>query len=252
MIAVDDIGPVPLLLVHGHPFDRSMWRPQLARFGPRRRVLAPDLRGYGATGGATPSWRALAEDLVALLDGRAVPRAVVVGLSMGGQVAMELHRIAPRRVAGLLLAATTPAAEPDRAVRLAAAERLEREGTGPYTDEVLDRMVVPGSPAAAHVEAMMRAADPHGAAAAQRARADRPAYPLHDVAVPAAVVVGTRDGFTSVEEARRTADALPDAELTVVDGVAHLPNLEAPDAFDAALQRLLDRVERPVSGTDGA
>lgn len=241
MLAYDDAGPVPLLLVHGHPFDRSMWRPQLARFARGRRVLAPDLRGYGATGGATTSWTALADDLGTLLDAARVPRAVVVGLSMGGQIALELHRIAPHRVAGLLLADTTAAAEEDRAARLAGADRLERDGMDPYAVDNLHRMVAPGSPAAPHVLAMMRAADPRGAAAAQRARADRPAYPLTDIAVPAAVVVGALDGFTPPSVAAAMAEALPDAELTVIDGAAHLPNLERPDVFDAALARLLER-----------
>ena len=175
MLAFDDAGPVPLLLVHGHPFDRSMWRPQLSRFAAERRVLAPDLRGYGATGGAATRWTQLAEDLVTVLDAVRVPRAVVVGLSMGGQVALELHRIAPMRVAGLLLADTTAAAEHDRAGRIDGADRLEREGMDPYAVENLYRMVAPGAPAAPHVLAMMRAADPHGAAAAQRAPA--PASP---------------------------------------------------------------------------
>jgi 3-oxoadipate enol-lactonase len=245
VLAYDDAGPLPLLLVHGHPFDRSMWRPQIARFASGRRVLAPDLRGYGGSRGAAAGWTQLADDLVTVLDAARVPQAVVVGLSMGGQIALELHRIAPSRVAGLLLADTTAAAEHDRAGRLAGADRLEREGMDPYAAQNLHRMVTPGSPAAPHVLAMMRAADPHGAAAAQRARADRPGYPLVDVAVPAAVVVGALDDLTPPAVARRMVDALPDAELVVVEGAAHLPNLERPDAFDAALQRLLDRVPAP-------
>lgn len=242
MLTYDDIGPVPLLLVHGHPFDRSMWRPQIERFGAGRRVLAPDLRGYGASGGTVTGWTQLADDLGTLLDAARVPRAVVVGLSMGGQIALELHRIAPHRVAGLLLADTTAAAEHDRDGRLAAADRLERDGMDPYAVENLYRMVAPGSPAAPHVLAMMRGADPRGAAAAQRARADRPAYPLVDIAVPAAVVVGALDDFTPPAAARALAAAVPGADLAVIDGAAHLPNLERPAAFDAVLARLLDRV----------
>jgi 3-oxoadipate enol-lactonase len=231
---------VPLLFVHGHPFDRTMWGPQLERFSAAHPVLAPDLRGYGSAGGATAGWTALAGDLLAALAG--VPRAVVVGLSMGGQLALELHRIAPGRVAGLLLADTTAAGETDRAGRLAHADRLEREGMGPYTAEMLHRMVRPGSPAAGHVERMMRRTDPRGAAAAQRARADRPTYRLGSVAVPTAVVVGAQDRLTPVADARRIADGVPGARLTVVPDAAHLPNLERPGDFDAALQDLLDRV----------
>jgi pimeloyl-ACP methyl ester carboxylesterase len=116
----------------------------------------------------------------------------------------------------------------------------------PYAVDVLYRMVLPdASPAVArHVLTMMRATDPAGAAAAQRARADRPdrRADLSAVAVPTVVVVGSEDDFTPVPDAQLIADGVPGAELVVVDGAAHMPNLERPDAFNAALQRLLDRV----------
>lgn len=251
VLAYDDLGPdcgTPLLLVHGHPFDRSMWEPQLRHFGADRRVIVPDLRGYGASGGAVPDWSAFADDLAALLDGLRVPRAVVVGLSMGGQIALELWARNPSRVAGLLIADTTAAGESaeSRTARITQAQRLLREGMDPYAVETLYLMVAPEAPPAVaqHVLAMMRSADPAGAAAAQRARADRPdrRADLTDVAVPTVVVVGSEDGFTPVEDAQVIADGVPGAELVVVDGAAHMPNLERPDAFNAALQRLLDRV----------
>ncbi len=234
---------LPLLLVHGHPFDATMWRPQPARTGDGRRVLAPDLRGYGARGGAARDWAQLAGDLVAALDAAGVARAVVAGVSMGGQLALEMQRIAPDRVAGLLLAGTTAGAEPDRAARLAHADRLEREGMAPYAAEMLHRMVRPGSPAADHVLAMMLGADPSGAAAAQRARADRPDHHarLGAVDVPVEVVVGAEDDLTPPAESRAIADAVPGARLTVVEGAAHLPNLERPAEFDVVLTRLLHR-----------
>ena len=253
-LTFDDAGPdagVPLLLVHGHPFDRSMWRPQIARFSARRRVIVPDLRGYGASPGTVPDWPALADDLAALLDALRVPRAVVVGLSMGGQIALDLCARYPQRVVGLLLADTTAAGETpeSRAARLAQANRLVDEGMDPYAVEMLYRMVSPTAPAAVaeHVLAMMRATDPLGAAAAQRARADRPdrTADLASVGVPTVVVVGRDDDLTPVAEAAAMAGRVEGADLVVVNGAAHLPNLENPAAFDAALERLLERVEEP-------
>lgn len=98
---------------------------------------------------------------------------------------------------------------------------------------------------AQQVLAMMRGADPVGAGAAQRARADRPdrTGDLAAVVVPVAVVVGSVDELTPVAEAAARARRLPDAELVVVEGAAHLPNLEQPEVFDAALERLLARVD---------
>jgi 3-oxoadipate enol-lactonase len=254
-LAYDDLGPAgggpALLFVHGHPFDRSMWRPQLAAFASRR-VIAPDLRGYGASTGAVGTWADLADDLVDLMDALRVPRAVVVGLSMGGQIALDLARRHPDRVAGLLLADTTAAGEPDRPGRLAAADRLEREGMDPYAVENLYLMVRPGAAerVAARVLDMMRTADPAGAAAAQRARADRPDQlaALARVAVPTTVVVGADDRFTPVSDARAIADRVPGAELAVINDAAHLPNLEQPAAFNSALAALLVRVAAAAVG----
>lgn len=97
-----------LLLVHGHPFERTMWRPQVECASAHGwRVIAPDLRGYGASSvvpGSTPL-ETFGGDLAALLDHLGIGEAVAGGLSMGGQIVMELHRQCPDRIRGLLLAA---------------------------------------------------------------------------------------------------------------------------------------------------
>jgi pimeloyl-ACP methyl ester carboxylesterase len=248
-----------LLFVHGHPFDRSMWRGQVERFAAAGwRTLAPDLRGYGP---GVPEVRdrttldVFAHDLAGLLDDLGIGRAVLCGLSMGGQVVLEFHRLFSERVRGLVLADTSAAADgPDaRAARRALADRLPREGMAGYADEVLPRMVAPRNiaalPAVAdHVLGMMRRTAPDGAAAALRGRADRPDYvaDLPGIAVPTLVVVGSEDDFTPVPDARLIADAVPGAELVVVEGAAHLPNLERPAEFDAALGAFLAALPTPA------
>ncbi|MFI8188574.1 alpha/beta fold hydrolase [Streptomyces sp. NPDC085946] len=245
-----DPSRLPLVLIHGHPFDRTMWAPQIDAFAPHRRVIAPDLRGYGAspTDPAVTGFSDFARDVAALLDDLGVDAFVLAGLSMGGQIAMDCYRLFPGRVRGLVLADTFPAAETPQGVtdRHALADRLLREGLRGYADEVLDRMVAPYADARvkAHVHGMMTATSPQGAAAALRARAARPDYRelLTRVTVPALVVVGADDTYTPVRDAEAMHAALPDADLCVIEGAAHLPNLERPGEFDEALGRFLDRV----------
>jgi pimeloyl-ACP methyl ester carboxylesterase len=256
-IAYDDVGEGSntLLLVHGHPFDRSMWRPQLTAVREAGwRALAPDLRGYGESAvvpGKTP-FDAFAADLAALLDHLGIEDVVLGGLSMGGQIVMEFSRQYPHRVRGLLLAATFPQSETDEGNRSrhAVADRLLREGMRSYADEALPKMLAARSievlPAVAkHVGAMMRATDPEGAAAALRGRAERPSYDdtLASLAVPAVVVVGSDDAFTTRRDAERMRDLLTGSELVWLEGVGHMPNLENSAAFNAALTRFLKRVE---------
>jgi len=242
----------PLVLIHGHPFDRSMWRPQVEHFREAGwRIVVPDLRGYGQSTvvPGTTAFETFARDIIGLLDHLGLDRVALGGLSMGGQIVMELYRLFPHRVRALLLADTFAAAETEagKTTRRAAADRLLREGMDPYAAEVLAKMVTPRNiqalPAvAAHVLTMMRATPPEGAAAALRGRAERPDYVemLPRVMVPTLVVVGSEDEFTPVADAQLIADRIPNATLAVIDGAGHMPNLERPTQFNTALAHFLD------------
>jgi pimeloyl-ACP methyl ester carboxylesterase len=258
-LGFDDEGPrgaSALLLIHGHPFNRSMWRPQFdAAISAGWRVLAPDLRGYGESSLAsgTTAFEDFGKDLLSLLDSLGIDRVVVAGLSMGGQIAMDLCRQAPERVRGLLLTATFPQSESEegKARRFAMAERLLREGMAGYAVEVLPKMVggrcLRERPEIGQaVLGMMRGTDPRAAAAALRARASRPPYEpvLMQFAGPSTVIVGDEDAFTSRSDADHLRSLLKNCELCWMSGVGHMPNIERPDEFNAALVRLLERVGR--------
>jgi pimeloyl-ACP methyl ester carboxylesterase len=228
-VRFDDVGTggaPPLLLVHGHPFDRSMWQPQVKAFGRTgQRVIAPDLRGYGESS-VVPGKTTLdvfARDLEALLDACGVDgRIVICGLSMGGQIVMEFCRLFPDRVAGIALAATVPQSETDQGKRrrYAMADRLLNEGMAAHAEEMLPKMLAARSirerpEIAEHVLGMMHRAHPAGAAAALRGRAERPSYEgvLAGLDIPALVVVGDEDAFTSHADAERMHALLMRSEL---------------------------------------
>ena len=248
-IGYDDEGTGDVLvLVHGHPFDRSMWRPQVEYFRDQGwRVVAADLRGYGESTvvpGVTPL-STFAEDVAALLDHLGVERFVLGGLSMGGQIVLECHRLFPSRIRGLVLADTFAQAETPagREQRNRMADRLLSEGMAGYAAEVLWKMVAVPE-AAPHVSEMMRNAPAAGAAASLRGRAERPDYTemLSTIAVPTLVVVGSDDEYTPVDDARYMHERIPGSTLVVVDGAAHMPNLERPAEFNKAVGELLTEV----------
>jgi pimeloyl-ACP methyl ester carboxylesterase len=258
-MAYDDVGGRDgtseqgvLLLIHGHPFDRTMWRAQAQAVAAAGwRCVVPDLRGYGDTS-VDPGKVTLdvfANDLAALLDALAISRVAVGGLSMGGQIAMEFARLHARRLDRLLLAATFPRIDTDegRRFRLEMADRLEREGMAAYADEVLPRMLSASSittlpRVAEHVRTMMRRAPPLGAAAALRGRAERPSYEpvLADLDIPALIVAGDQDAFTTRDDAEQMRRLLRQSRLLWLPGVGHMPNLERPKEFNAALIAFLD------------
>ncbi|MEU0373006.1 alpha/beta fold hydrolase [Streptomyces sp. NPDC006283] len=247
-------GPVdgpPVILVHGHPFNRTLWAPQAEALGATGyRVVTPDLRGYGESE-VVPGRTLLsdfADDLAGLLDHLGLERVVVGGVSMGGQIAMAFQKAYASRVRALVLCDTSPVAETDegKAFRNNLADRLLAEGMGGYADEVIDKMLaaynVAGMPdVAGQVLTMMRTTHPEGAAAALRGRAERPDYreTLAAVKVPTLIVVGADDAYTPVSDAEAMRDLIPHAELTVIDGAGHLPGVEQPERFNKALLNFL-------------
>lgn len=249
--AYDDVGSgFPIVFIHGHPFNRGMWSPQLDFFRSEYRVIAPDLRGYGDC-----PYRAektllstFAQDIVALLDRLDVGRFVLCGLSMGGQIVLECYRQFPERIAGLVLADTFATLDTPgrRQLRLDTADRLIAEGMKRYSAQELPKMIAPHHvqtmpEVAAHVLSMMETTPPEGAAAALRGRAERMDYTplLKRIHVPTLIIVGDQDAYTPVPDARFMHERIAGSELVVVDDAGHMPNLEQPAAFNSALSKFL-------------
>lgn len=252
-IAYDEAGSGPaIVFIHGHPFNRTMWAPQLKSLSHDFRVLAPDLPGYGESPGrgSKVTMREFADAVLESLDAAGVSDAVAVGLSMGGLVAMELGLNHPERIRGVVLAATTaaPATEQDAQQRRAVADQLERDGMFDVTLEMLGKLFGPDAKrdpdVLEPVISMMLRSSPAGAAAALRGRAERPDYSslLADLHVPALVIAGDHDGYADESVVAQLVGALPEPEVLRMTGIGHMPNLEAPDAFNAAVAEFASRV----------
>ncbi|GER23575.1 alpha/beta hydrolase [Zafaria cholistanensis] len=242
-----------LLLLHGHAFDKSMWDRQVQHFGALGwRVLAPDLRGFGESE-VTPGivyTEEFAADAVGLLDALKVPSAVVLGYSMGGQVAMEIQHSHPERVRALAIVDTVPQAEDaaGRRRRNTTADRLVAEGMHAYASDVLGVMIaaynVQAKPeVAAKVLEMIRRSPAAGSAAAMRGRASRRdfAETLAAVTVPALVIAGADDAFDG-GAAARMHELMPHSTFVRIDGAGHTPSMEQPEAFNAALEEFLAKL----------
>ena len=247
-LAYDDAGSGDCaVLIHGHPFDRTLWEPQLAALRDGFRVLAPDLRGFGqspVTAG-TVTMRQYAADIEGLLDDLGIGRAAIIGLSMGGLVTMELAAARPERYWAIGLVATTaePVTPHERVTRRQRADAVERDGMGVLVDYMHTGLYGPACPPAIRdrVDAMMAAASPAGAAAALRGRADRPDYRpvLARLDIPALVCAGSADPWSNREVTAEMIACLKRPEVLMIDGAGHLPNLEAEREFNDALRAFL-------------
>jgi pimeloyl-[acyl-carrier protein] methyl ester esterase len=219
-----------------------------------RRVLAPDLRGHGRSSDDQPfTLGALARDLVATLDARRVDRAVLLGWSLGAQVALAATPLLRGRVTGLALVSATPRFTESEdwphglpARTLAALGRQVERDAARATARFHDGMFLPGeldgSTAARAIA--LRARTPLPSAAALRAGLDVLGETdlratLAGIDVPALVVHGDRDPVCLPGAGRALAAALPRAGHAVVPGAGHAPFLSRPDAFEGALAPFL-------------
>jgi pimeloyl-ACP methyl ester carboxylesterase len=254
MAYIDSSDQTAVLLIHGFPLHSGMWTAQIDDLAQFVRVIAPDLRGHGASDAAPPPYSVsgLARDCVGLMEHLAVrPPFIVCGLSMGGYVALELYRQFPELVAGLILVSTRAGADSDeaKANRDKTAVNVQDNGVQILADAMLPKLLAP-----ANVEADPELADyvreiigdtsVEGAVGALQAMRDRPdSVPmLGDITVPTLIIHGADDQLIPPSEAELMHKAIPGSKLVLIEGAAHLPNLERPVEFNDAVIDFLEEI----------
>lgn len=248
-------GTRTLILIHAFPLSADMWLPQLARVPPGWRFIAPDIRGFRGAGPAYEdaaltgaSMDDYADDVVTLMDHLDLDRAAILGLSMGGYVAMALAARAPKRISHLVLADTRMTADtPEgRNGRDAMKASLAAGGPRVVADAMLPKLTGPTSKqqqpdlddAVRHLIEMNRAEAIGGAIDALKSRPDR-THTLSRVSVPTLVICGAEDALTPPADSEAIAATIPGARLEVIPGAGHLSNLEQPTRFNDVLRAFL-------------
>ena len=243
----------PLLFLHAAVCDSRMWARQFDTFGASRTVVAYDRRGFGATAPVDEHFSSV-DDLFAVMDGMRLDRAVLVGCSQGGRIVLDAALARPERVAGLVLVAAAVGGAPEAATHdprldglIAAHERAQEAEDidaqnriqahvwldGPFSDEgrvagdarelflTMNRIVLSGP--------KIGTTDVPATAYAR----------LATLEMPTLVMWGPLDVPSVVTNMQHAASTIPGVRSCELDGVAHLPSLEAPDRFDAALADFL-------------
>jgi 3-oxoadipate enol-lactonase len=245
---------MPLLLLHAFPMSARMWEPQLDALGDRWRVIAPDLKGFGASDApddrAAYSMESYAAEVEGLLDNVGLETAVIAGLSMGGYIAMALLRRNPRLFRGLVLADTRAEADPPEGVaRRTEQQQLVESGRISEVGEmIIGALLSPTSRSARPdvVEKVRSLMDnpPQAYIGALEAMKKRPdsTSDLDSVQVPSLVMVGEDDALTPPDAARTMHERIKGSRLVTLPEAGHLSNLEAPEAFNGALAELLQTI----------
>ncbi|MEQ1918974.1 MAG: alpha/beta hydrolase [Elusimicrobiota bacterium] len=233
-------GPAVVLL-HAFPMSGAMWEPQISALRDFR-VLIPDLRGFGGTPVTSP-WliEHAAADVLESFEGK----AAIVGLSMGGYVALQIAASAPDRVLGLVLCDTRaePDANENKLKRAAAIDFVRKNGVEPFLGPFLKDAVV-NQKAASFLHGVAAQSTPEAVMAALAALAARPdAVPgLAKILVPTAIIVGSQDKITPLPLSEAMRSRIPGAELHIIPDAGHFTNAENPAAFNERLVSFLKRL----------
>lgn len=237
----------PIIWIHGFPLNKSMWQPQVEFFKKTHQVIAYDLRGFGGSTTEverTASMELFAEDLIALMDGLHIEKAIVCGFSMGGYILLNaLHRF-PDRFSAVILADTQCIADSEegKEKRNIAITDIQENGLKSFTDSFIKSVFCEAT--LKHKKEIVRPIKnlilntaPEAIIAALKAMANRKEMceALSQIEVPTLIICGKDDVITPVSEAQFLHENIAKSSLQILNKAGHLSNLEQSDHFNKAV-----------------
>ena len=233
-----------VILIHGYPLDHTIWQSVIPLLDKDAHLILPDLRGHGSsqTPEGTYTVDQMAEDVAGLMDFLKIKKAILVGHSLGGYVALAFASKYPHKLLGLgLVASKTNADTPaQKASRQAAIADIKAHGMQPVADAMSKKLVAePGL--SAGLQALIMKMDPAGAIGALGAMAERSdtSKVLADLKMPVLVIAGTKDALIPIETARQMVELTKNITYLELDGVGHMPMLESPIQTAEAIHKLI-------------
>ena len=240
----------PIVLIHGFPFSHEMWQSQVELLRSEFRVISYDVRGHGssAVGDGQYMLEFFVDDLIALLDHLKIDKTIVCGLSMGGYIALRSVERNPERFSAMVLCDTSPEADTNEAKLRRAANimAVKREGVKAFAETLLKTVFAPESlrkrPDA--VQTTRRSIESNsstgicGTLLALASRTETTSS-LPRMNLPTLILVGELDKLTPPSISQMMQSKLPNSELYIIPGAAHLSNLENPAEFNKHLLEFL-------------
>ncbi|HEX2831409.1 MAG TPA: alpha/beta hydrolase [Thermoanaerobaculia bacterium] len=237
-----------ILWLHGFPLSADVFAPQRSIDATH---VMPNLPGFGGTPArAGMTMDDYARYALEQLDQVTNDPVTLAGVSMGGYIVFAIARLAPERIARLLLIDTRETADDEkgRRGRFEMIDTIRAHGMQPVVDAMLPKMLTSGATQEQKdaVRDILLSASPEGAIAALGAMANRPdsSALLPALHVPALVVVGENDPITPPDDSERMSRALPQARLLRLAPAAHLSHYEQAAAFNSAVEAWLTESSR--------
>jgi 3-oxoadipate enol-lactonase len=244
---------IPVIFIHGFPFNKSTWESQIEVLKAEHRVIAFDVRGHGKSNPGTQEFsiQLFTEDLFLFMDALKIEKAIVCGLSMGGYIALRAIEQQPLRMAGLILCDTQCFADTEetKEKRMKSVEHIRESGLKQYAEDSVKKLFSEASQntrpeLVASIKEMIINTPVDTVCNTLVALAGRmetcSSLPL--VHVPTLIMVGADDQVTTPEASQKLQELIPNSTLRVLDHAGHLSNLEAEEDFNLHLQNFLKEV----------
>ena len=256
---VDGEHGATVILVHAFPVSRAMWRPQVEVLKQGRVVVSYDCRGFGQSDAPSEegaySQENSVHDLSAVLRATSPSGAILCGLSMGGNIALQLALERREKIKGLILASTGAGSDNPEQFRervRAWADLAEKQGMPSFAEMIMQVPVFAeyadrGQTERRWMYDAITENRAHGVAhTARRVLGGRPTIyeweeDLRRLTMPTLIMAGERDE-ACCKMAAYMARTIPGAESTILPEVGHFMNLESSSEFNALVARFADKL----------
>ncbi len=253
-ICCDDFGTgnIPIIFIHGFPFDKSSWQPQMEFLKHTHRVLAYDIRGFGKStaGEENVSISLFTDDLIELMDVLQIEKAVACGLSMGGYILLNAVNRYPERFEAIILSDTQCIADSaeGKAKRYKTIDQINEEGLKDFADGFVKNIFCPDSlenknELVEKIRDIILTTSPITITGTLSALGQRPEMcsTLNEILIPVLILCGEEDTITPMTRAEFLYRNIANSELHSIGKAGHMSNLEQPDEFNSYLTPFISK-----------
>lgn len=247
-LSYDDVGEgtIPIICLHGYPFDKSMWREQLEFFKSNNRIIACDIRGFGKSKDEEShlSIGLFSEDLIAFMDKLSIDEAILCGLSMGGFIALNVMERFAYRFEALILCDTQCIADTVevKEERYKIIDEIEANGVTSFNEGFIKSVFHQDSLSDKKelVETLRDVVfdnSPHIITMGLTALAERSetCSTLNHITIPTFIICGREDEVTPLAQSELMNAGINGSRLHVINNAGHVSNLEQPTEFNEQL-----------------
>lgn len=236
-------GHLPVIFIHGFPFDKFMWKPQVDFFKKTHRVITYDIRGFGnsSANDDKPSMSLFADDLVKLMDALQISKAVVCGLSMGGYIVLNAVNRYPERFEAIILCDTQCIADSaeGKEKRNQAIAHVIANGLNDFTEGFVKNIFYKTTfevkaELVEEIKNKILTTPTFTITSTLSALAQRPemCFSLSEISIPVLILCGREDTLTPLAQSEFMHQHIKGSILYSIEKAGHMSNLEQPDEFN--------------------